>query len=369
MARSKPATPSPRSLTPRPRTRNLVRVRVQQAALEAGDVGRLEALRAAAVADDARVLVRAVDHVLRAFDPKAGPLPPPPLSVQPEHPGVLALLTRPSTDAAGEVLSLLWEGAMQVFVRDAASYAITGVERVVPGPASALAKLYEATIHALDAPRIPLFVPRMAAPGAPSRPSAQVAILSPPSVILTGDLREETPDMRYALGRGMSAALPPNVLRLGLPPTEGRALVSAIRAAFGPPDAGRGVDSRAARLAESFWQLVPARAQRRLQHLLAVAPLPDYEDLTGSAMQSGRRVGMFVCGDFGFAARDLLADTSGLSREPPSLSNLRALCLAQPLLADLLRVAVSPEYADARWHVVGPISPRGAMQTGRFTLS
>jgi tetratricopeptide (TPR) repeat protein len=351
------------------RSRDLVRARLQQVALEAGAVGRLEDLRRAALADDARVIVRAVEHVLRALDAKLDPLPPPPLSIQPEQPGLLSLLTRPSADAAGEVLALLWEGAMQIFVRDAASYAITGVERIVPGPASPLAKLYEVTIHALDAPRIPLFVPRAAAPGAPARPSSQVAILSPPSVILTGDLREETADMRYALGRGMSAALPPNVLCLGLPPAEGRALVSAVRAAFGSPDEGRGVDSRAARLAESFWQLVPARAQRRLQLLLAAAPLPEYEELAARAVQSGRRVGMFVCGDFGFAARDLLADTPGLNREPLSLSNLRAFCQAQPLLGDLLRLAVSPEYAEARWHAVGPVSPRGAMQTGRFTLS
>jgi hypothetical protein len=349
------------------RTRDVVRARLQQVAIEPGDVGRLEALRAAAMADDARVYARAVEHVLRAFDPDAGPLQPPPLSVQPEQPGILALLTRPSTDAAGETLALLWEGAMQLFVRDAASYAITGVERVVPGPTLPISKLYESAIRALDAPRIPLFVPR--SPSGSPRPAAQVAILSPPSVILLGDVREDTAELRYALGRGMSAALPANVLRLGLPPPEGRALVGAIRAAFGPPDGGRSVDGKAARLAESFWQLVPARAQRRLQQLLAASPLPEYEELAARAHQSGRRVGMFVAGDFGLAARELIAETFKGGREPPPLSDLRGLCQAQPLLGDLLRVAVSPEYAEARWHTAGPISPRGQALPGRFTLS
>jgi tetratricopeptide (TPR) repeat protein len=355
-------------LAPLPeRSRDVVRARLQQVALEPGDVGRLEALHAAARADDARVYARAVEHVLRAFDREHGPLPPPPLAVQPEQPGILALLTRPSNDSAGEALAILWEGAMQLFVRDAASYAITGVERVVPGPTSAIAKLYESTIRALDAPRIPLFVPR--SPSGSSRPMAQVAILSPPSVILMGDAREDTVELRYALGRGMSAALPSNVLRLGLPAQEARALVDAVRAAFGSPETGRAVDARAARLAESFWQLVPARAQRRLQQLLAAAPLPEPDELAARAHQSGRRVGMFIAGDFGFAARELLAETQKAGREPPSLSDLRGLCQAEPRLADLLRVAVSPEYAEARWHTAGPISTRGQGPLGRFTLS
>ncbi|MGH7296892.1 MAG: hypothetical protein ACRELB_18275, partial [Polyangiaceae bacterium] len=280
------------------RARDLVRVRRQQVAIEPGDVGRLESLRAAAMADDDRVFARAVEHVLRAFDPGAGPLPPPPLAQQPEVPGVLAVLVRPATDASGEALSLVWEGAMQLFARDPASYGITGVERVVPGPTSAIARLYDAAMRVLESPRIPLFVSR----GTAGTPAAHVAVLMPPSVILAGDVREETTELRMALGRGMSAALPPNVLRLGLPPVEGRALVDAVRAAFGPPDIGRRVDARAARLAESFWQIIPARTQRRLQELLGAAEVAEYEVLVARAHQSGRRVGMFLGGDFAVAA-------------------------------------------------------------------
>ncbi len=56
------------------RARDVVRLRRQQVSLEPGDVGRLELLRAAALADEDRVYARAVEHVLRAFDPGAGPL-------------------------------------------------------------------------------------------------------------------------------------------------------------------------------------------------------------------------------------------------------------------------------------------------------
>jgi tetratricopeptide (TPR) repeat protein len=346
------------------RAPDVVRVRRQQVALEPGDIGRLEALRAAALADDDRVFARAVEHVLRAFDAGAGPLPPPPLAAQPEQPGIFAFLARPSMDAAGEALALLWEGAMQLFVRDTASYGITGVERVVPGSTSPIARLYETAMHALDAPRIPLFVPRASS----GTPASYVALLTPPSVILAGDVREDSAELRFALGQGMCAALAHNVLRLGLPEVEGRAVVDAMRAAFGPPEMGRTVDARAARLAESFWQIVPARTQRRLQELLSSAAIADYDELVGRAYQSGRRVGLFLSGDFAGAARALLAEDGSRTGAPPSLLSLRSLCEQLPALADLLRLAVSPEYASARWQVVAQSAPRGTISSGRFSL-
>jgi hypothetical protein len=267
-------------------------------------------------------------------------------------------------DAAGEALALLWEGAVQLFVRDPTSYAITGVARVEPGPSSVIARVYEAAMRALDAPRIPLFVPRSGG----GRPSAQVAVLSPASVLLTGDVRDDSAELRFALGRGMSAALGQNVLRLGLPATEGAAVVEALHAAFGPPESGRRVSTRAARLAESFWQIVPARTQRRLQELLGIGPLSDYEALVARANHSGTRVGMFLAGDFACAARALLAESSVRGEKVPSLANLRSLCEELPPLADLLRLAVSPEYADARWHPAAPNSSRRTVPPKRFSL-
>jgi len=347
------------------RAPELVRVRWQQVALEPGDVERLDSLRAAALADDDRVHARAIEHVLRAFEGAAAALDPPPLMAQPEQPGILALLSRPSLDAAGEALALLWEGAMQLFVRDAASYGITGVERVEPGPASAISRIYEAAVRVLDVPRVPLFVIRSQATPVHSR----AALLSPPSVILAGDVQLETAALRFELGRGLSAALPHHVLRQALPEVEGRAVVEALRTAFGTPELGRQVDTRVARLAESFWQIIPASAQRRLQELLRTATLFDRDELLEASLQSGRRIGMFLAGDFACAARILLAESAVrdvAAAMPPSLENLRELCLAVPALADLLRLAVRSEYADARWHSPGSASPRRALSSGRF---
>ncbi len=346
------------------RARDVVRLRRQQVALEPGDVGRLELLRAAALADEDRVYARAVEHVLRAFDPGAGPLPPPSLATQPEQPGIFALLTRPSRDAAGEALAALWEGAAHLFARDPAVYGIASLERVLPGPTSAVARLYEMALRLLDVPRVPLYLAQLTA----APPGAQLALVSPPSVLLSGDVREEGSALRYALGRGLSASTAHNVLRLGVSPTEGVALVDAVRAAFGPPEIGRRVDAHAARLAQSFWQTVPARTQRRLQELLGGGGFPDHLELVARAEQSGRRVGMFLAGDFAWAARQLVAESPEHVGVAPSLDTLRDLCDRLPALADLLRLAVSPEYAEARWHVVAPAAQRGMLSSGRFSL-
>ncbi|HEY5242578.1 MAG TPA: hypothetical protein VIJ22_13960, partial [Polyangiaceae bacterium] len=97
-----------------------------------------------------------------------------------------------------------------------------------------------------------------------------------------------------------------------------------------------------------------------------VAGVAEYEELVARAHQSGRRVGFFLSADFASASRTLLAELGIV--EAPSLASLRGLCEEVPALADLLRLAVSPEYANARWHVVAPNAPRGTSSSGRFSL-
>ena len=346
------------------RSSDRVRLRWQQADLEPYEVDRLGALRTAALQDGDTVYANAVEHVLRSLDPAAPPLAPPPLSMQPEQPGLFALLARPSMDSLGEAFALLWEGSMQLFLREAASYSITGIERVVPGPASLLARLLDVALRVLDSPRIPVFATRTD----PGKPVVQAALLSPASVILSGSVQEDTAALRYALGTGLSAALPQNILRLGLPPSEGRTVLDAMMAAFGPAELGQSMEGRAARLAESFWQILPARVQRRLQELLAGSERPEFDDVVERAAHAGRRVGMFIAGDFEFAVASVLAlspmhETQRLTRD-----SAQGLCSELPAVIDLLRLAVSPEYAHARWHSESSTSRRSLRPSTRFSL-
>jgi hypothetical protein len=74
---------------------------------------------------------------------------------------------------------------------------------------------------------------------------------------------------------------------------------------------------------------------------------------------------MFLTGDFAHAARTVVGehaalDAAELSR-PGGLANL---CEELPSLADLYRLAVRPEYADARWHVPTPQSSRFPFTAG-----
>jgi hypothetical protein len=63
---------------------------------------------------------------------------------------------------------------------------------------------------------------------------------------------------------------------------------------------------------------------------------------------------MFLAGDFKTAVRTVLAERAhALGAEAPSLygADWMALCHEHPAVADLLQLAVSPEYAEARWHM------------------
>jgi hypothetical protein len=329
------------------RAPELVRVRRQLVDMAPGDMRRLEALVAAAQADHNVVYAKALEHVLRAFDAGAGPLPPPPLSAQAEQPNLLRMLVRHSYEPAGEALALAWEGAGPSFARSPQAYGLTGVERVVPGASSTLARLYEIAVRLLDAPRIPLFVRRAISPL-----SQSVALLQPPAAILTGDTKEDCPELRYVLGQALSSALPQNALILGLGESEARTMWTALNGAFGPPEMGKELDGHSGKMAETFWHLLPQRNQRRLKELLGGATPTRFELVLERARQSGRRLGMFLTGDFGFAARALLAehpevgDVAELAEE----GGVEAIAARLPALGDLYRLAVRPEYADARWH-------------------
>jgi hypothetical protein len=69
---------------------------------------------------------------------------------------------------------------------------------------------------------------------------------------------------------------------------------------------------------------------------------------------------MFLSGDFGYAVRQLVREHDGNVDKLSSSGGLSAACEEIPALADLFRLAVRPEYADARWHPVSPASRRSS---------
>ena len=123
-----------------------------------GDESVLEKLYAATLADRNIVYARAVEHVLRAFDPRALPLEPPALADKFEQPDrALAMLFRDTTSRATEALGLVWNGAPHLFRREPASYGVTGLERVALNAPTPLARQFSAASRLLGMTRTPLF--------------------------------------------------------------------------------------------------------------------------------------------------------------------------------------------------------------------
>ena len=341
------------------RSAALLKVRRQAVELRPGDIRRLVALRDAARADQNLNYVRAIDHVLRAFDPTTTPLAPPPLSAQATQPGMLTLLTRHSREVGGEAFGVVWEGAHALFGKPPTAYRMTGLERVAPGPMWTLSRLYEVALRLLDTPRFTLFHRRGSGPL-----TLTVALLQSPSAILGGDAKEDGSDVRWMLGHALASVLAQNALPIGLPEAEGRLLWEVLLGSFGPP--GRIKMERAhANLAEMLWQQLAPRAQRRLKELLGTDDATPFELVVERANQSGRRVGMFLTGNFAHAARTVVGEhpalDASLLTQPGGLAKL---CADLPSLADLFRLAVRPEYADARWHLPSPQSSRFPFAAG-----
>lgn len=337
----------------------LIKVRRQAVELAPGDMKRLAALRDAARQDQNLNYMRAIDHVLRAFDPAEAALPPPPLHVQDPQPGMLELLTKHSRESAGEAFAAVWEGAHSIFVKQPAAYGMNNLERVVPGAGNALARLYEIALRLLATPRFALFQKREKA-----APTLKVALIAQPSAIITGDTTEDTNELRWVLGQALACVLPQNALCLGLSADEAKALWQVLLVAFGPP-APMQLDKANARLAETLWQTLAPRSQRRLKDVLADSRGTEWDVVVERARQSGRRIGMFLTGDFGHAARSVVLEVGGDVHELERPGGLAKLCEKLPALADLLRLAVRPEYADARWHQPTPASMR--LSTGRLS--
>ncbi len=316
------------------------------AALLPGDLWTLDKLYEAALADRNPEYARAIEHVL-AVCRGGTEVQAPPLEEQAEQPDwVRAMLFRDAVEVANEALGLVWEGAEHVFRRDHGLYGVTGLERITNDGGSAIARLYSSAAWALGLARTPLFQRRSA-----GTVTVSVALLSPPALILSGDVREDSPELRFHLGSMLGATLSPYLLLFGSPENQVRAILKALRLAFGAAQEERGSLASVANLAEVLWESIPARSQRRLRELCADATALSYEAALASAKTAARRAGLFVAGDLAVALRETCADENIPAHLLLPPNGFSALCSSSPAVADLVRLATSPEYAEMRWQV------------------
>ncbi len=338
------------------RAHDALLVRRHQASLRLGEAASLHRLHDAAILDGNVVYARAVQHVLALVDPETDSPVPPPLTSQRHAPDLVAsLLYRSVADSpVHEALAIVLDTGL--YRRDVAHYQLTGVARVQPGTTTVLGDVFGTVSRFLGQARTALFHQRTTA-----APSAQIALLAPPAIVLAGDIREESPELRYLLGASLTGAMAEHALVNALSEETLRTLIDALLAAFGPvANLPRG-EAAVAKLGQNLWQLVPPRADRRLREICA-APISYDAALTGTR-QVMRRAGLFAAGGLAIAL-PLVAFELGLPPEPEDSPQwLSHLCQATPAVADLVRLAIRTEFAEARWQQ-GPIQDRRRADSG-----
>ncbi|HEX3852494.1 MAG TPA: hypothetical protein VHW01_16105, partial [Polyangiaceae bacterium] len=325
------------------RTQDLVMVCRRVALLAPGDAWAVGKLHEAALADRNLTYARAIEHVLALLTPGRQRIEPPPLGEQVEQPdAVRAMLFRDSIGPVQEALAIVWEGAEHVFRRDASTYGVTGMERVPLTSGSPLGRVYAGAARALALTRTPLFQRRSS-----GAITVNLALLSPPAVILSGDVRQDTPELRFHLGAMLAASIPQYALLFGSPESQARAVLKGLGFAFGPPRQTK--SGGVLNLAEVLWESIPARFQRRLRELCDRPEQLDYDAALAASRIAVRRAGLFVAGDLGVALNEAAAD-DGVTREQLRAPNaLAELSRTAPSLRSLLTLALSPEYAETRW--------------------
>ncbi|WP_437957804.1 hypothetical protein WME76_41970 [Sorangium sp. So ce119] len=348
-----------KSFAPRDdRSREALAVRRMQAHLRLGDRGTLERLQAAAIADKNMTYARAIEHVLRAFEGDEpaerrgeGFIAPPLLAAQRDAPELVsALLFRDLESPVNEALAIVWETGL--YRRDAGQSGLVASERVQPTSPTLLGELYGVVAGHLGLLRTALYHQRASSP-APSSPEGQVVRVNPPAVLLRGEVREDTPELRYLLGAHLAGAMPDHVLANTSTEDELRTLLSAVVAAFGPLEAtaqsSRG-NPAVVRLEQNLWQLIPPRAERRLREICDSADKMTYEGAIKATRTAMRRAGLFAAGSIATAVRATIKER-GLELAVPlsTPEGLAAACAAHPEIADLVRLATRMEYAEARW--------------------
>ncbi len=327
----------------RSRSHDAVIVAGHLAALRPGEGAMLGRLVAQASRDGNEALALAVRHVLGSFG-AGDPVRPPPLSEVIDEPeAVRSVLLRGLRAPSTEALGIVWENASSLFKKDLADYGVAGTDRVPSSAPTALGELYRESTRILGMVRTPLF--RI---GSGEDISIRVALVAPPAVIVSGEVTEVTPELQFHFGAALAASTSENVLLFGSQPEELSTLLTALSVSFGGGESQASESSpRVMRLATFLWETIPARAQRRLSQLCVDPAQLAPEVALDFAQFLLRRAGLVVCGNIRTAIADA-CQHQGIA-VPRSLSDLEKATQSSSAVADLLSLAISPEYAELRF--------------------
>jgi tetratricopeptide (TPR) repeat protein len=312
-------------------------------------VGSLRALHRVYVGLGAGPEAAAVASILRLFDRTVPDPGEPPrledLRAPPE--GALEALRPAGLSVWLERFALVWEGGFPLFRRDLPAFGVSGADRVSPLAETPLAKVYAGAIRVLGLAKTPVFV-RLSGTG-----TIEVAATYPPSVIVGPELRPDSAEGRFLVGRAVEATRPALVLATVLDRARATTLFEATLGAFGPaPKADAPpIAKESADLAAALWKTLPPRAQRRLQEICATAAKDgDAQAWLDAVRRSTNRAGLLVSGEAAASLRVVARETPALAGVDVGTEHgFREAVRRSPEIADLAAFAVSDEYLSLRW--------------------
>jgi hypothetical protein len=324
------------------RVHDLVGVYRLLVALRPGDLGVLRHLLAAVIKDNDLVYASALRHAYLVFEsPREAPLAPA-LQLQHEQTDALLRLLSPEPAPALEALALIWQEATHLFRTRSSDH--PEFQRVVPASTGPLGQLSSATMRLFGATRTAVW---HRAGG--SAVTFRVRLRNPIELLIDGDGQPESPDFRYHFGAMLLATRPEYALMYGLSEIELHTVLDAVLAAFGPPRRLQGDVAQIAQFAESLWESLSPRVQRRMQELCEDPRVITYANALEATNRALRRAGLFIAGDLGVAVRQVCDEDGDALSVLLESDGLRTLCESNPHIADLVRFATSLEYAEARW--------------------
>ncbi|HKP59255.1 MAG TPA: hypothetical protein VJV78_21175 [Polyangiales bacterium] len=240
-----------------------------------------------------------------------------------------------------QLTRMLWECARTIpqLKRSPESLGLDDSQRVQPDDHSSLAAAFARCAQLLGQADTVLYV-RAEAPT-----TLEVWPTHPPCLVARADFNPGAAQT-FRLAQCLTLAEPEHAVAAVLPEAEGRELLTALLAAFGPPGSAGDLSRASKDLASQLWHAVPVRVQAQLRELVRLKlPQLVYEQLRRDAMLCGHRAGLLVSRDLRSALESFVSLQSDLRGvDIHSAAGFEAAYERSAGMRELIRVAFAGDY-------------------------
>lgn len=241
-----------------------------------------------------------------------------------------------------QALAKLWRAAPQLLSKDLNELGVSRALPPPPGGATPAEDAFAAASRLVGSETGRLL-------NLPAGPVVRLVLTRPPSLLVGPGGREDTPELRYRVARGVAMGHIELLLPCVLGADELHTLLMALQAAYGESPPRGSLDFAAASLAQDLWSAVPRSAQQSLRQLIGQRPPPEVDALRERAMRSATLLALLITGDAATAIRVMVADDPFLSGTDPSTDEgFVRVIRSSPNVRAVIRLALSPRYWEVR---------------------